>query len=326
MKELKKTAKRLSQTEKEDKNKKTKKHDKTTKLTTFPINKIVFENEYQVEAIVSKRVDIKGNVQYLLKWKDYDQKFNSWEHRNNLFCLDLIEAFESKIEVTDCDTFQGPNTTNQHQNTNRVFCPVTNCLDGNRQISHGWNSITNMKLHLYEHSINRIEGQIPIDFLTTNNLCVCPICYHTISSKFGGICKKCRPEARNISFIDSGSEDVSNELPTLEEIFGKRISTVRFIPKSAKFVFVKCLTSAMANINLNNSVSAWTEFFMLPKTLLSNNYSKGKRHRKQLESHIKNKCVRWLNGERKTLWDELEVNKESKKQTSTDERQINEAK
>ena len=121
---------------------------------------------------------------------------------------------------------------------------------------------------------------------------------------------------------------MNNSLPSLEDIFGKRISTIKYIPRNVRSVFAKCVTSALANINLENSMAAWTEFFMLPKALLNNIYSKGKKHRKHMESSIKNRCTRWLNNERKTLWDELvdlktKINKEN---VPNEERIIREAK
>lgn len=51
------------------------------------------EEEYQVEAIVDKRVKGK-RVQYLLKWKGYSDADNTWEDQTNLNCPDLVKEFE----------------------------------------------------------------------------------------------------------------------------------------------------------------------------------------------------------------------------------------
>lgn len=60
------------------------------------------EQEYVVEGIVDKRIvvqpDESESVQYLIKWKDFDAKENSWEAIQNIYCLDKIEQFEKDME------------------------------------------------------------------------------------------------------------------------------------------------------------------------------------------------------------------------------------
>ena len=57
--------------------------------------------EYVVEAIVDKRAvplpDGKEWVQYLIKWEGFDEKENTWEGVENVFCLDKIEDFEKTL-------------------------------------------------------------------------------------------------------------------------------------------------------------------------------------------------------------------------------------
>ena len=50
--------------------------------------------EYEVEAIIDKRVSQKGKTEYLVQWKGYDVEDNSWEESTNLFCPDKIRNFE----------------------------------------------------------------------------------------------------------------------------------------------------------------------------------------------------------------------------------------
>ena len=51
------------------------------------------EQEYSVEKIVDKNF-VNGKISYLIKWKGYDNKDNTWEPIENLYCEDLIEEFE----------------------------------------------------------------------------------------------------------------------------------------------------------------------------------------------------------------------------------------
>ncbi|CAF0753019.1 unnamed protein product [Adineta steineri] len=53
--------------------------------------------DYDVEKIVSKRTDGKGQVFYLIKWKGYSTADNTWEPVNNVNnCPELVKAFEAE--------------------------------------------------------------------------------------------------------------------------------------------------------------------------------------------------------------------------------------
>lgn len=55
------------------------------------------EQEYIVEKILDKRIRY-GIVEYFLKWKDYDDTYNSWEPMENIKCKRLITAFENQTK------------------------------------------------------------------------------------------------------------------------------------------------------------------------------------------------------------------------------------
>ena len=57
------------------------------------------EDEYVVEDILDKRVGKKGNVEYLIKWKDFNQpEDNTWEYFANIENFkQLVYDFETKL-------------------------------------------------------------------------------------------------------------------------------------------------------------------------------------------------------------------------------------
>ena len=54
------------------------------------------EDYDEIEKIVDKRVDSDGKVEYLVKWKGYDDKENTWEPVENIEADAMIEEFEKK--------------------------------------------------------------------------------------------------------------------------------------------------------------------------------------------------------------------------------------
>ncbi|KAI1287278.1 Heterochromatin protein 1 [Halotydeus destructor] len=51
---------------------------------------------FTVERILDKRIRDDGKTEYYLKWADYPESSNSWEPREFLMCVDLIDDFERK--------------------------------------------------------------------------------------------------------------------------------------------------------------------------------------------------------------------------------------
>ena len=59
------------------------------------------EDDYEVEKILEKRTAKKGKVEYLVKWKNFDDPVDyTWEPANNLDAVkDLVTKFEKDLEV-----------------------------------------------------------------------------------------------------------------------------------------------------------------------------------------------------------------------------------
>lgn len=58
-------------------------------------NEQIDDQEYEVERIVGKSIN-RGRTEYLIKWLGYENYDNSWEPVSNLFCPNLIQAYERK--------------------------------------------------------------------------------------------------------------------------------------------------------------------------------------------------------------------------------------
>ena len=71
-------------------------HD--SEVTNIKTNNESEDNEFVVEKIVDKSQGQNGRVKYLIKWKGFDASDNTWEPIENLYCTDLIEAFEKNLE------------------------------------------------------------------------------------------------------------------------------------------------------------------------------------------------------------------------------------
>ena len=51
----------------------------------------------QNHLFVKNRI-INGTPEYFLKWKGYDNSYNTWEPVWNLNCYEMIEVFESELK------------------------------------------------------------------------------------------------------------------------------------------------------------------------------------------------------------------------------------
>ena len=101
------------------------KHEETPELNGNEDN----EGEFTVEKIIDKRFDAAGIIQYLIKWKGYDEKDNSWEPIENLYCDDLIEEFE-KNQINKFEKLNdATNKSNLNSSESSTYFPDTNSIN-----------------------------------------------------------------------------------------------------------------------------------------------------------------------------------------------------
>ena len=83
------------------------------------------EEEFAVEKIIDKAYGPNGEVKYLIKWKGYDHKDNSWEPMNNIYCDDLIEEFEkNRVKSEGIKEWNGEN--DETNRDGRFICEKCN--------------------------------------------------------------------------------------------------------------------------------------------------------------------------------------------------------
>lgn len=58
------------------------------------------EAEYEVEKIIDVHFKRNGDREYLVRWKGFGAKDDTWEPADNLSCPDLIEKFNEKLDKT----------------------------------------------------------------------------------------------------------------------------------------------------------------------------------------------------------------------------------
>ena len=187
-------------------------------------------------------------------------------------------------------------------NRNRYFCPVLGCPHANLAQAKGWGSLAGVKGHLKEHQAGRFSGAVPQAFLDAHNLCSCGVCGKIISLRSNGFCPTCHP-ARRAAMSNSPTEAPNTaNLPSLDEICTTRIRLLKYVPRGVRPAWGQALAQAAAKVVWLNSTQAWTEWFMLPKCVLMAPPRRGRSHKNESTVFIRQRCERWLAGERRELW------------------------
>lgn len=81
------------------------------------------DKEYEVQRIIDVRKKKNGTREFLVHWKGWSSRFDSWEPEDNLNCDDLIQAFDSKLSkaknTSQKDLRIAPKATKHYTSSNR---------------------------------------------------------------------------------------------------------------------------------------------------------------------------------------------------------------
>lgn len=70
--------------------------------------------EYEVERLIDVREKRNGAREFLVHWKGWGKKFDSWEPEENLNCQDLIGKFLEKLEKVKGASSKGLRVVKKH--------------------------------------------------------------------------------------------------------------------------------------------------------------------------------------------------------------------
>lgn len=71
-------------------------------LLTFILSKRLLAGG--IDKYISKLTE--GKVEYMIKWENYDDKDNTWESEENVYCHDLVMAFNASNPGKNDTIFQ----------------------------------------------------------------------------------------------------------------------------------------------------------------------------------------------------------------------------
>ena len=150
--------------------------------------------------------------------------------------------------------------------------------------------------HMQQHALGIFSGEVPISWLNKRGLFICPRCRQLVSSSRSLSHQRrcCGNFSAQLPSSPTLPSPPLNSLPTLDEVFSQKCSTIRFIPSKFRHDFARALASTLSNILYNNTVESWLKLFMLPKCVLPSAPRRGRRHH---PTDIKLLCEAWECGQ-----------------------------
>ena len=168
--------------------------------------------------------------------------------------------------------------------------------------------------HINAH-IARGEVEAVSEWMQQHQKVQCRVCSMCVASN-RGVHPTCRPHERAAldrnratnntdEDYDDDSGHPTSSLPSLSEVMSCKVGVLKHVPKSCRHAWAQTLTRSVAKACAHNTVEAWTELIMLPKTVLLAPPRGGKKHRQTAAAFTADRLCRWEAGERGSLWDNL---------------------
>ena len=206
----------------------------------------------------------------------------------------------------------------------RILCPVVTCPESSETSRRHFRDFSSIKNHLNDHVTGHLSGAVPVNFLRNYRYSQCSVCDKILHTRYNGICPRCRPAARaqeqlsslrnpanpparNLSSTQQPhtSNGQTITIPSLAEIHGKFVPTIRNIPLALRGLWAQCLKQALARAVWNNNEASWVELQMLAKCTLCHLGRAGRSHKSKKLNWTRSRLQRWLDGERAELWSDL---------------------
>ena len=152
-------------------------------------------------------------------------------------------------------------------------------------------------------TIQRLPGIIPPEYMQQHGLVQCQVCHRVLLRRFAPACPRCQP-----NLAENGSSNVQRPfgdgVPTVEEIASDRRKVRISVPAADRGLWGQCLLASLRQVVSHNDDLAWAELLALAKMVLFDNGRGGKRGKKQAVQSINSNCRRWLEGQRRELWEQ----------------------
>ena len=100
------------------------------------------------------------------------------------------------------------------------------------------------------------------------------------------------------------AQALSTTCPLLMQSRQVGCGTLCHVPAAARSLWGRALSHALASVAHHNDERAWREFLMLPQCVLCPPPRKGRRHHKAAAAYTKDRLQRWLEGDRRALWED----------------------
>ena len=169
----------------------------------------------------------------------------------------------------------------------------------------GWTNKATLLSHIDSHLAGTLQGNVSDQWLRDSSRQRCPVCGLRVSTRFGTH-PTCQPSVRAALGAATAPRPATEAqgLPTLDQIQGSRVRTLRHIPATARFLWGQALIRAVAATVHYNDLKAWTELLMLPQCVLGAPPRAGRRHRRAAAAYTLDRLRRWTEGERRSLWED----------------------